>query len=73
MKKEGSKLPEENIKILMFACMQCGYAAADLAGVLKIQYNPSVRIIPLPCTGRVDITHILRGLVDGADAVLCIG
>ena len=66
-------MAEEDIKILMFACMQCGYAAADLAGVLKIQYNPSVRIIRLPCTGRVDITHILRGLVDGADAVICVG
>ncbi len=66
-------MSESNIKILMFACMQCGYAAADLAGVLKVQYNPSVRIIRLPCTGRVDIAHILRGLVDGADAVICVG
>lgn len=53
--------------------MQCGYAAADLAGVLKIQYNPSIRIIRVPCTGRIDITHILRGLIDGADAVICVG
>ena len=66
-------MDEDKVKILMFACMQCGYAAADLAGVLKLQYNPSIRIIRLPCTGRVDITHILRGLVDGADAVICVG
>lgn len=66
-------MSEKTLKILMFACMQCGYAAADLAGVLKIQYNPSVRIIRVPCTGRIDITHILRGLVDGADAVLVVG
>ncbi len=67
------KMSEKSVKILMFACMQCGYAAADLAGVLKIQYNPSVRIVRVPCTGRVDITHILHGLIDGADAVLCAG
>jgi len=73
MKLGGSKIPEKQPKILMFACMQCGYAAADLAGVLKIQYNPSVRIVRVPCTGRIDITHILRGLVDGADAVICLG
>ena len=53
--------------------MQCGYASADLAGVLKIQYNPSVRIVRVPCTGRVDITHILRGLINGADGVICVG
>ena len=66
-------MAEEKIKILMFACMQCGYAAADLAGVLKIQYNPSIRIIRVPCTGRVDIVHILRGLINGADAVIAAG
>ncbi len=66
-------MPEKRPKILMFACMQCGYAAADLAGTLKIQYNPSIRIIRLPCTGRVDITHLLRGLIDGADAVISVG
>lgn len=64
---------EEKPKIIMFACMQCGYAAADLAGVLKIQYDPSIRIIRVPCTGRIDITHMLRALVDGADAVVCVG
>ncbi|NVM53958.1 MAG: hydrogenase iron-sulfur subunit [Candidatus Helarchaeota archaeon] len=66
-------MSEKNPKILMIACMQCGYAAADLAGVLKIQYDPSIRIIRVPCTGRIDITHMLRGLVDGADAVICVG
>lgn len=69
----GNILSEEQPRILMFACMQCGYAAADLAGVLKIQYNPNVRIVRVPCTGRVDIIHILRGLVDGADAVIAVG
>lgn len=53
--------------------MRCSYAASDLAGTLKIQYNPIVRIIRFPCTGRVDIIHLLRGIVDGADAVIVIG
>ncbi len=57
----------------MFACMRCSYSAADLAGTLKLQYNPIVRILRLPCTGRVDVNHILRGLVDGADAVISVG
>ncbi|MHA1379112.1 MAG: hydrogenase iron-sulfur subunit [Candidatus Helarchaeota archaeon] len=57
----------------MFACMRCSYAASDLAGTLKLQYNPIVRVIRVPCTGRVDIIHILRGIVNGADAVIVVG
>jgi len=57
-------------KILLFACMQCSYTALDLAGTLKIQYQPTVRVVRFPCTGRIDIEHILRGIVNGADVVL---
>ncbi|MBD3227113.1 MAG: hydrogenase iron-sulfur subunit [Candidatus Lokiarchaeota archaeon] len=53
--------------------MRCSYSSADLAGTLKMQYNPIVRIIRLPCTGRVDVNFMLRSLVDGADAVICVG
>jgi len=67
------KIKDDRPVVLLFACMRCAYSAADLAGTLKIQYNPIVRIIRLPCTGRVDITHILRGLADGADAVIAVG
>ncbi len=53
--------------------MRCSYSAADLAGTLKLQYSPIVRIIRVPCTGRVDVNHMLRGLVKGADAVISVG
>ena len=56
--------------IMLYACMQCSYTALDLAGTLKIQYNPIVRVIRFPCTGRIDIIHILKAIVDGADAVI---
>ena len=56
--------------ILLFACMQCSYTALDLAGTLKIQYRPNVRVIRFPCTGRIDVEHILRGIVNGADVVV---
>ena len=65
--------PPKQPVILMFACTRCSYTASDLAGTLKIQYNPIVRIIRVPCTGRVDIIHLLRGIVHGADAVLTVG
>jgi coenzyme F420-reducing hydrogenase delta subunit len=53
--------------------MRCGYGAADLAGTLKLQYDPRIRIVRYPCTGRVDITHILKGLIEGYDGVMIVG
>ena len=67
-------MPEEfEPKILAFCCQWCSYAAADLAGNLRIQYPPNVRIIRVPCTGRVDILHLLRSIEDGADGVFVSG
>lgn len=59
--------------ILAFCCRWCSYAAADLAGSMRIQYSPNVRILMVPCTGRVDTLHVLRALEDGADGVFFSG
>ncbi|MET1124266.1 MAG: CoB-CoM heterodisulfide reductase HdrA2 [Archaeoglobaceae archaeon] len=66
---------EKNIDplVLVFACWYCGYGAADLAGTMKIQYDPNVRIIRVPCTGRIDPEWILRALEKGIDGVLVVG
>lgn len=60
-------------KILAICCQWCSYAAADLAGAMRLQYPPNVRILMVPCTGRVDILHMLRPLEDGVDGVLLSG
>jgi coenzyme F420-reducing hydrogenase delta subunit len=60
-------------RILAFLCNWCSYAGADLAGVSRIQYPPNVRIIRVPCSGRVNPVFLLRGLQNGADAVLVSG
>jgi coenzyme F420-reducing hydrogenase delta subunit len=59
--------------ILTFACQHCAYAAADLAGGLRIQYPPNVRIIKVPCSGRVEVTEILHAFEHGADGVIVAG
>lgn len=59
--------------ILCFACQWCSYAAADLAGVSRIQYPPNVRILRVPCSGRVDVLHVLRAFLRGADGVIITG
>lgn len=60
-------------KIVAFCCNYCAFAAADLAGAMRLQYSPSVRIIRLPCTGKVDAIHIMKAFEEGADGVFVAG
>lgn len=60
-------------KILAFLCNWCSYAGADLAGTSRIQYPPNVRVIRVPCSGRVNPLHIVAALRQGADGVLVSG
>ncbi len=60
-------------KIVAFLCNWCSYAGADLAGVSRFQYPPSIRIIRVPCSGRVSANMILHALRSGADGVLVSG
>jgi F420-non-reducing hydrogenase iron-sulfur subunit len=59
--------------IVAFCCQHSAYSAADLAGKLGLHYPEAVRIIRIPCAGRVDVIHILRALEKGAAAVLVVG
>jgi len=60
-------------QILAFACHHCAYAAADLAGSMRLQYPPNIKIIKLPCTGKVDVLYLLRAFERGADGVIVAG
>ncbi|MFH0782881.1 MAG: hydrogenase iron-sulfur subunit [Pseudomonadota bacterium] len=59
--------------ILIFACQYCSYAAADLAGSERRSYPANTSIIRLPCTGRVDESHLLVAFENAADGVMVIG
>jgi coenzyme F420-reducing hydrogenase delta subunit len=67
--KKGAYEP----KIVAFACEYCSYTAADLAGSMRLQYPANVRIVKIPCTGRMDAIMLLRSLEEGADAVFVSG
>jgi coenzyme F420-reducing hydrogenase delta subunit len=71
LQEPGSQEPEP--KIVAFLCNWCSYAGADLAGISRIQYPASIRVIRVPCSGRVDPFHILKALQSGADGVLVSG
>ncbi|NOY82023.1 MAG: hydrogenase iron-sulfur subunit [Kiritimatiellaeota bacterium] len=60
-------------RIVAFLCNWCSYAGADLAGTSRLGYPPNIRIVKLPCTGRVDPLFILKAFERGADMVLVSG
>ena len=59
--------------ILAFACHYCAFAAADLAGVMRLSYPASVKVVRLPCTGKLDYIHILHAFERGVDGVFVAG
>ena len=59
--------------IIAFCCERSAYPAADLAGRLRLHYPQNLRIIRVPCAGRVDVIHILKAFEMGASAVMVLG
>jgi F420-non-reducing hydrogenase iron-sulfur subunit len=60
-------------KIIAFLCTWCAYAAADLAGVSRMQYSTSIRVIRVMCAGTISPHYILKALQAGADGVFVAG
>jgi coenzyme F420-reducing hydrogenase delta subunit len=60
-------------KIVAFCCQYCAYSAADLAGSMRLQYSPNVRIIRVMCTGKVDVLFLMKAFEEGVDGVFVAG
>ena len=60
-------------KVIAFVCNWCTYLGADLAGTNRLEYPANIRIIRLPCTGRIDFNLIVKAFEVGADSVLVSG
>jgi len=60
-------------RITAFVCNWCTYTGADLAGTSRLQMAANVRIIRLPCTGRIDPLFIVKAFERGADGVIVSG
>jgi len=66
-------LAEDPDSIIAFCCQHCSYNAADLAGLSKKKYSSKIKIIRVPCSGRVSINHILVAFKFGARGVMVTG
>lgn len=64
---------EKEPKIVAFLCNWCSYAGADLAGTSRLQYPSNIRVIRVPCSGRINPLFIIKALTSGADGVMVSG
>ena len=64
---------DTRLQIVAYCCEHCAYAAADLAGGLRLQYPPTIKIVQLPCTGKLDLLMALQALEVGVDGVMVAG
>ncbi len=68
------EIPAEwKANIIAFACHYCAFAAADLAGVMRLRYPTNVKVVRLPCTGKLDQVYLLRAFERGVDGVFAAG
>lgn len=59
--------------LLAYLCNWCSYAGANLAGASRLPYDAAVRVIRVPCSGRVDPLMIYKAFERGVDGVLVGG
>lgn len=61
------------MRIIGFLCNWCSYGGADAAGVARFSQPTDLRIIRMPCTGRMSPLFAIRAFAGGADGVLVSG
>jgi F420-non-reducing hydrogenase iron-sulfur subunit len=71
--KETNVSDQFEPRLIGFLCRWCSYNGADLAGTSRMKYPPNLVPIKTNCSGRVDPTHIMKALSEGADGVLIAG
>ena len=72
-KSAAAAKDELSPNIVAFLCNWCSYAGADLAGMSRFKYPPNIRIVKVPCSGKVDPMFVLKAFESGADLVLMSG
>lgn len=60
-------------KVLFFCCNWCTYTGADLAGLSRMKYPENIRVLRVPCSGRINPQFILRAFQSGVDGVCVCG
>jgi len=59
--------------VLALSCSECGHAAIDSSGMAMMSYPANVRVLRVPCTGIIQVQHILEAFKVGAQGVMVVG
>jgi F420-non-reducing hydrogenase iron-sulfur subunit len=59
-------------KVVAFVCSWCSSLGADQAGAEQ-GYPAGVRVVRVPCAGRINPMYVVKALQNGADGVLVFG
>ena len=60
-------------KIVAFYCSNCPSSAAEISNKLGLFLPENIKLINVPCTGRIEILHLLKAFENGADMVYVVG
>ncbi len=72
-KQNKSEKSQWQPRIVAFLCNWCSYAGADLAGMSRRGYPAAIKVIRVPCSGKVDPMYVMKSFERGADMVLVSG
>ncbi len=56
--------------IVAFACEGAAGYAAEIAGQLGMKMPENIRVLKVPCSGRLDVLHLMKAFSQGADGVV---
>jgi len=59
-------------RILAFCCQNSGFEAGEMADMFNMQLPQGLRMIKVPCAGKIDLDYILNAFVSGADGVVIL-
>ncbi len=63
----------DEVKVVGIVCNWCSYAGADGAGTARLKQEFEMRLLRVPCTGRIDPLFAIKAFEKGADGVLISG
>jgi F420-non-reducing hydrogenase iron-sulfur subunit len=73
IRKVFSEMKNKTTRTLaIFYCQNVPGSQDEERQSLEEEYGKSARLFPMPCSGRIDVVHLLRSLEEYADAVYAI-
>lgn len=64
---------DSGLQIAGFVCNWGAYSGVEMAGMEKREYPANIKLVKLPCLGRLNLGHILKAFELGASGVVLLG